>query len=356
MNIFFDCRYVKHERHDGISRYTAQLVAAAAKYENITMLISDIRQLAMLPDVPWVKIGKPTGAFEFFRSLEINKFHPDVVFTPMQTIGRVGRRFPLIVTVHDLIYYAHPAPPRTLAWYVRMIWRVYHMAWWPQRMLLKRCNAVVTVSQTTKQRIEAKRLTKHPVYVVSNAADPIKAETLKQREKSLVYMGSFMPYKNVATLFQAMKYLPEYTLHLVSGISQKEKDALSQGLDTSSVVFHNGLSDEDYYDLLGQCTALVSASRDEGFGIPLIESMSVGTPVIVSDIPIFREIAQESALFFDPENSKAFAERVRELEEPTQWKTYSQMAKQRAQDFSWNASAQALLKVLYLHVKEHISE
>ena len=57
MRIFVDCRYVRIERHDGISRYSARVVEALARLHPVTMLIHDERQLAMLPDLPWEKIG-----------------------------------------------------------------------------------------------------------------------------------------------------------------------------------------------------------------------------------------------------------------------------------------------------------
>jgi hypothetical protein len=59
VKIIFDCRYIRFERHDGISRYTAGLVAELAKLHPVTMMIYDERQLAMLPDLPWVMGPSP---------------------------------------------------------------------------------------------------------------------------------------------------------------------------------------------------------------------------------------------------------------------------------------------------------
>ena len=66
MKIVFDCRYTRIGRHDGISRYTAGLVTALAKLHPVTMLISDHRQLEMLPDLPWELVSAPTSANEPF--------------------------------------------------------------------------------------------------------------------------------------------------------------------------------------------------------------------------------------------------------------------------------------------------
>src|SRR5699024_912404 len=76
MRLFIDCRYVRTQVHDGISRYTASLVQAAAAQAEITMLISDPAQLNLLPDLPWVLISSPTGPREPFVALQINRHHP----------------------------------------------------------------------------------------------------------------------------------------------------------------------------------------------------------------------------------------------------------------------------------------
>src|SRR5690625_431056 len=148
MRLFIDCRYVRTQVHDGISRYTASLVQAAAARAEITMLISDPAQLNLLPDLPWVLISSPTGPREPFVALQINRHHPDVVFSPMQTMGSLGRRYPLILTLHDLIYYQHPTPPKNLPTPVRVCWRLFHLSYLPQRLLLNRVDAVDTVFNT----------------------------------------------------------------------------------------------------------------------------------------------------------------------------------------------------------------
>ena len=138
MRILFDCRYTQIGRHDGISRYTAGLVTALAELHPVTMLVSDHRQLDMLPALPWELMPAPTSPLEPLVARRVNRLRPDVVFSPMQTMGSWGRRYRLVLTVHDLIYYRHRTPPRNLPWYVRLLWRLYHLAWWPQRMLLNR--------------------------------------------------------------------------------------------------------------------------------------------------------------------------------------------------------------------------
>jgi glycosyltransferase involved in cell wall biosynthesis len=346
VKILFDCRYTRFPRHDGISRFTAGLVTALAKLVPVTMVISDERQLSMLPDLPWILAPSPTAITEPLVSRRLNRFEPDIVFTPMQTMGPFGRHFGLVTTVHDLIYYENRTPPRDLAWPIRLLWRLYHLSWAPQRALLGRADAHATVSETTRELMIRHQLTKHPITVVSNAVDPAIVGRDSSPTHDLVYMGSFMPYKNVELLVRGIGLLPGYTLHLLSRADDSVVRHLAALAPVGSIVFHQGVSDEEYVSILSTATALVTASLNEGFGLPLVEAMAGGTPVVVSDIPIFREIGGDAAVYFDPRSTESFAEAVSTLEDASEWTRRSKLSRERAAHYSWDASAQALLGTL----------
>ncbi len=93
-------------------------------------------------------------------------------------------------------------------------------------------------------------------------------------------------------------------------------------------------------------TALVSASLDEGFGIPVIEAMRLGTPVVISDIQIFQEIGGDAAILVDPHDPAAFARAIRTLDDPAEWAARSHASLKQAELFSWDASAAVLWDVL----------
>ncbi len=350
MKLVIDCRYTRLGHHDGISRYAARVTEAVARRHPVTMLISDERQLEMLPDLPWVKISSPTSVRELFVARQVNRLNPDVVFTPMQTMGSWGRRYGLVLTLHDLIYYRNRTPPRDLPALIRLLWRLYHLAWWPQRLLLNRADEVATVSETSKTLIERHRLTRRPITVVRNAADPAP-DTLRSAPsgdavRELVYMGSFMPYKNVETLARALHELPDHRLHLMSRIGDADRARLTELAPEGALVFHDGASDEEYQAVLSRATALLSTSLDEGFGIPLVEAMSLGTPVVVSDIPIFREIGGEAARFVPPKDASAVAAAVRELADADTWARASSASRAQAANFDWDRSAAELLELV----------
>ena len=348
MKLVIDARYTRIGHHDGISRYTAGLIQATSRLADVTMLIHDIRQLDMLPDLPYLKISSPTSVLEPLVALQVNALKPDVVFSPMQTMGTVGRNYPVILTLHDLIYYSHPHAPKFLPAPIRWGWFLFHQVYWPQRMLLNRANAVATVSETTASLMRQHRLTKKHIGLVSNAPSGsfARRDVNTQPRKILLYMGSFMEYKNVETLIEGMRHLPDYELHLLSPIAPQRREELEARVPNGSTVqFHNGVSDAEYEEMLRQCTALVTLSREEGYGLPLVEAMSMGTPVVVTDMPIFREVAAEGGIFVDPDDPRGFADEILKLGEREIWKKFSTLAEERASFYSWNTSAEQLIEL-----------
>ncbi|WP_420367788.1 glycosyltransferase family 4 protein [Curtobacterium sp. L1-20] len=353
LRIGIDCRYVRIGRHDGISRFTAGVVAHLPARHDYTLLVHDERQLESLPaGMPWELLPAPTDAGEPFVARKVDRLGLDAVFSPMQTMGSRGRHYALVLTLHDLIYYRNRTPPREFSWPLRLGWRAFHLSWVPQRVLLNGADGVVTVSETTAGLIAEHRLTKRPVTVAYNAADPAERRPAGGvRERSLVYMGSFMPYKNVETLAAALPLLgADWVLHCMSRVSEADRTRLTGLAPTGSIVFHDGASDDEYRSVLRSATALVTASYDEGFGIPLVEAMGVGTPVAVSDIPIFREIGGAAAEYFDPSSPSAVAAAVRRLE--ARWDDASDASVVRAGRFRWEDSAEQVVRAVERAVSE----
>ena len=354
--IFFDARYVRFEHHDGISRFSAALFAALKKQTNVVAVIYDKRQLDKLPEgTEYIMACDPTSWREPFVAHTLNKAGAKVVFSPMQTMGSFGRKYRLILTLHDLIYYKHKTPPAGFNLAIRVLWRLYHLSFWPQRLLLNRADAVATVSQSTKRLMLSHRLTKRPISVIYNAAGS-HDESNDQRPpsarpatvQSLVYMGSFIGYKNVEVLIKGMKHLPGYELNLLSRISPQRRAELDELIDNAGgkVFFHCGVSESEYIEQLDRAVALVTASQDEGFGIPLVEAMSRGIPVVVSDIEIFREIGGQAAVYFNQNNPTDFAAAVKMLEANSEWLERSQESLEWSRQFDWNQSADALLQMV----------
>lgn len=353
MKLLFDARYIRTDFHDGVSRYSTELGNALAKLTQVTFIISEQKQRKFLPkDADVVVLHATTSAREPLSAVFINKYKPDVVFSPLQTLGSAGKRFKLVLTLHDLIYYKHRTPPHHLNAVTKLVWRAYHTTYIPQRITLNKADMIATVSETSKQEILEARLTKRPIVVVPNAPRDLgefldSKPTTAKKPMNLVYMGSFMRYKNVEALIAGMEYLPGRTLHLLSKITPKRKMELQKCIPKDAlVVFHNGTSDEEYASLLANNGLLVSASRAEGYGLPLAEALHLGVPAVVSDLPIHHEVAGNGALYFGANQPREFANQVLALDDKIHREKLSAAGKRHIAKFDWNKSAKTLLEAI----------
>ena len=98
LSVFFDARFTRTTHHDGISRYgscllSALLAAVEGTEIDVTVVISDEAQLALLPECSWVQLGDPTSPAEVAIAGKLNALGADVVFSTMQTMGSFGRRY-----------------------------------------------------------------------------------------------------------------------------------------------------------------------------------------------------------------------------------------------------------------------
>ena len=356
MKIFFDARYIKPDFHDGISRYTAELSNGVARQistkDTVTFLISDKAQLKLLPkNSKYILLHPTTSAKEVLTSLILNKYKPDVVFSPMQTMGSQGRKFKLILTLHDLIYYQHHKPPTQLNVIIRIGWRLYHTSYVPGRLVLNSADIVATVSETVKKQFKDVRITKRPVEVITNAPEDLRKLTdkqvnLKNKPRNLIYMGSFMPYKNVELLIEALQYLPNnYTLHLLSHINPKRKAELRALIpEGKKVIFHGGVTDQKYANILADDAIMVNTSKSEGFGLPVVEALKMGIPTIVSDMEIFHEVGGDGVLYCT--TAEQLAAHVKSLDDEKLRRDLVKKGQKHIEKFDWDKSAVKLLNVM----------
>ena len=352
MKLFFDARYIRTDFHDGISRYSTELGNALAKLTPVTFIISNDAQKDFLPKkAKFVKIHSATSIKEPFTASVLNKFNPDIVFSPMQTMGTLGRKYKLILTSHDMIFYHHNVAPIGQPLWLQIGWKAYHATTIPERLALNSADMVATVSRAMQKEFEHANLTKRPIIVVANAPQNLAKLTKKQpaglKPRNLVYMGSLMEYKNVETLIKGMAYLPGYTLHILSKSTPARIEELKTLIPKKgNIIFYNGVSDERYAELLAHRAALVSASLDEGFGLPAVEALKIGVPTVLSNIPIFHEVAAGGALYFEPQDPKDFARKVKELDNKSTRDQIIEHGKKHAESFTWKDSAQTLLNAI----------
>lgn len=238
-----------------------------------------------------------------FPTKEVNGC--DAFFTPNFNIP-TGIRVPVFCTIHDIVFFdtenfASTVHKAALRWYVR-------------RALRMACG-VFTVSKFSQQRILEYFHTRRDITVVCNglnekllrykATHPI---TTAAERKGIVYLGNIKRYKGLHILWEAYKRLLDETaenvppLTIIGRFDFRTKD--NEMIDTlkanrDKIRLVSDATNEQIYEILAQSQCLVSPSLYEGFGIPPLEAMSLGTPVILSDIPVYKEVyGQYPVTFF----------------------------------------------------------
>lgn len=350
MKVFYDARWILVEnRFDGVSRYSHELAWALHRQSDLelTWIIHDKRQLDKLPRGEYVLANDPNnGLAELRLPRLLNKAGAEIVYSPFFVMGTLGKKYKLILTIHDLIYFKHRTPPQWLPRHVRLGWRLFHLTYLPLRWQLNRADHIATVSQTAKRELLAANATRRQITTVCNAVneDFTMKDSDHYKKNTIVYMGAFTPYKNVECLIDATALLPDITLHLCSKIPPARRPSLEAYIaekdTTDRVILHNGVTDDVYRELLQNARCTISASRIEGFGLPLIEAGQAGVPFVAADIPIFREIGQDAVLYFNPDKPKQIAAHVQQLADKKFSQKIIKKGRENAARYTWDLSAQ----------------
>ena len=264
------------------------------------------------------------------------------------------RPVPMVLGIHDTI--ADKNPQFSFAS------RRQHIFWQAKvRMALAQADTVLTVSQYSKQCIERMfHLPAQRISVLYEAASPRfrRLTTESAQEPFLLYVGGISPNKNLATLIRAFHRLKTHKgvvkLILVGDFKgdnfkscYTDLQRLVTELDLERDVHFAGyVPDEELIALYNRARAFVMPSFDEGFGLPAVEAMACGTPVIVSSGNSLSEVTGDAGLVVDPHDEAGLAEAMdRVLSNPDFAAALSQKSLARAAGFSWENAAATLLDV-----------
>lgn len=200
-----------------------------------------------------------------------------------------------LTIVHDLI----PAQERNLK-------GLYYRAILP-RILGRKC-VCVSVSSATKAVLDGfgvKSAVVHPWV-----SPGLLSRTSPARNTGrYLFIGTSAAHKNLGLVLDALIHPLCRERTLVCVVPERDVEvltakALASGVQ-KRVLFRCNLSDDHLAELYRSSDVLISPSLNEGFGMPLVEAMALGCPVVCSDIPIYREVARHAALFFNPADTKA---------------------------------------------------
>jgi len=284
--------------------------------------------------------------------------HNDLLFSPSNTGSLLVQR--QVVTIHDIVPLEHPEwmNPGFATWYRFLIPR-----------LVQRVSKVITVSEYTKLRLLLYScIDESKVVVIPNGVDSrfsINArnnkilESLKLKynlptnRNYLFCLGSIEPRKNLRRLLEAWRkvqnIIPNDIWLLVAG--GKGRKAIFRNVALNDIpprTFFTGyVSDQDLPALYGGAIAFIYPSLYEGFGLPPLEAMACGTPVVTSNVTALPEVVGDAAVLVDPYDVDSIAEGIRRVVEDSALReTLRRKGIERARQFSWDRTAELTWKVL----------
>jgi glycosyltransferase involved in cell wall biosynthesis len=274
-----------------------------------------------------------------------------VVVNPNESIP-VRLSAPMLVCAQNLLFYCRDVGPLRagpiaaraksqlqFAFYRRQIPRVY-----------SRAEGVVVVSRTAAETLHRHAgLDLGKVHIVPYGADrlPVRERMETAGRRRLVAIGAIAHYKRLNVLVDALARLGNgYELALAGEPwpgAGEAVDAQARALGIGERVRRlRGLSDNQLAELLASAHAAVSLSRCESFGIPLVEAMRAGVPVVVAKAPWSAEVLGDAAIHIDGDNAAAVAAGVLALEDPEEWQERADGGREVAKRYTWLGMAEGI--------------
>lgn len=351
--------YALHRAPGGIGRYTRELLSALRQkgLAPITLQAGrahDDKQAIGLPAAGLLPGLLTIGQIEIAWIAHQQRL--DVIHDPTGTTPLGLARARRVVTIHDVIPYIYPTAS------TRLDRLVYH-TWLP--FALRHVDAVITDSACSKTDI-VRVLGVQPdkVSVISLAANPsyrpleaTDTRPILQRHgidfPYILYIGSIEARKNLVRLLEAYAHLRSWSPHWKLVIVGARKWQAGPVLDTlqrlklqEHVYLPGFIAEEALAALYNGADLFVFPSLYEGFGLPVLEAMACGTPVVTSNTSSLPEVAADAALLVDPLSVEAIAQAMRRVLEDTSLAAdLSARGLRRAQQFSWEQTAQETIAV-----------
>jgi alpha-1,3-rhamnosyl/mannosyltransferase len=250
-----------------------------------------------------------------------------------------------VVTIHDLIPLLFPQyTPRALKTRFLFLFRAL------MRETAARADAILTVSEASRADIERLLKARRVVAIPNGVAPHYQPVAPPQNTpRRILFVGRFDPYKNVIGLLTAFDLLRQQMPGAVRLVLAGTPDprypepvnfARRRGLD-KDIEWLGYVSGAQLVAAYQQADVFVLPSRYEGFGLPVVEAMACGTPVVCSAVSSLPEVAGDAALLITPDDAAGIAAAIRRvLEEPGLAAAMREKGLRRAAEFSWRRVAE----------------
>jgi len=290
----------------------------------------------------------------------IRKNPVDIYLTQYITPFFVPKSTKIITIIHDVSFNFYP---KFIKWSDLFFLKILIP------MSLRRADKIIGVSKFTHDEIiKYYKINPSKVTWAHNAVSEDfskqdisddKIKKVKEKyvlpEKFILYLGTLQPRKNIPVLIEAYA-LTKNELHGIKLVIAGGKGHnFDKNIDKcikkynlqSEIVMPGFIDEEDKSAIMKSADIFVFPSLYEGFGIPILEAMSVGTPVIASDIPPHKEIAGSAALFFEPNNPRDLSEKIISLADNKNLKQeLIDKGFEQAKTFSWQKASEKMVKII----------
>ncbi len=378
MKIVFDARCIRPGM-TGVGHYAANLLEhLPATMPNDEIIVLWLRNESVgsrpatacaAPNVRWIEIdadpqSHPTGDWWLHHTLPkllqqwgADVYHNPAFLIPLSLNGKTSRSTRLIASVHDFSVFSFP---QSYPWRFRLYLRTM------LGKILRQANTVLFDSHFVQQ--EAQRLfpdfkvgsshviplAQGPHFTASAPNDfPERCNALNLPEDFLLMVGTLEHRKNpqfflrfYEALGHQQKILP---LVWAGGLGHDHKSILSELeplIQRGLFIHKTNFSKEDLSTLYHRAKFLLYPSHEEGFGLPLLEAMASGLPVLAAHTSCLPEVVGDGGYCLPLENPCQWVETLQKLlDDPNQYETVRQMALQRATTFSWQRTAEKTAKV-----------
>ena len=296
----------------------------------------------------------------------VKKYNLDILHCTSNT-APIFCNIPLVLTLHDIIF-LEPRDKNNKSVYQNMGW-LYRRKVVPK--ILERCLRIITVSNFEKQNIINKlNIPEKRMAMIYNGYNewfkPFRdvADIYKsyiEKPGYFFFLGNTDPKKNTErTLIAYSKYLEKSTVRRKLLMADLDKAYLDSIIERNRIenirehiVMPGYIVNSDLPYIYNSAFAFLYTSLRESFGIPLLEAMACGTPVITSNTSSMPEIAGEDAILINPESPEEITEKMLRLEyDEAYYNTQKEIGLKRAELFSWRKTAEQLLKLYETVYKE----
>jgi glycosyltransferase involved in cell wall biosynthesis len=367
MTVYVDISAAVHHRA-GLGRYAESLVNALvpllpndlAFFYNKERGIQELENLAYMPSRT-VSMGyKPWRMLVWLAQIariSFNNLVPGAkLFHATEHLLMPLRGVPTILTIHDLIFRKMPEHHKPLnRWYLNLTLPLFS----------RRADHIIVVSEATRHDVvDTYGISRDKMTVVPEAAAPrftpqppkvIDAvrQCYQLPESYLLYVGTIEPRKNLLRLLQVWEKLyrtsevpPLVIVGSRGWLSEDFFTALENSPFRNDVLLTGFVRDEDLPGLYAAATAFIFPSLYEGFGLPPLEAMACGTPVVCSNTSSLPEVVGEAALLCDPLDELALADALKRVVSDEDLRdTLRERGLKQAAKFSWDRTAKETLAV-----------